>query len=127
MKKTLILLPLVGILFCVVLSGSSSGPGLTGDGDRTGATGTPGCSGSGCHSSAPTTAITVQVQLYDAAGTTLISPAVYTGGMNYTLVMTGTNTGSTIQKRFGFQLTAVKTGSTSTSEGTLTAISGTHV
>jgi hypothetical protein len=125
MKKKFILLPLVGLLFYVLFSSSASGPGATGDGDRTGATGAPGCSGGSCHSTTATAAITVLVQLYDVTGTTLITS--YVGGTPYKIRVTGTNTGATIQNRFGFQVTAVKTSSHATSEGMLAAIASTHL
>jgi trimeric autotransporter adhesin len=124
MKKTFILLPLVGLLCYVVLSSNLIGPGASANGDRTGASGTTiGCGGGGCHSFAATTGIGVKIELF--SGSTLITTG-YVGGTAYTLRVTGTNNGSTILPRFGFQLAAMKTGSTTANEGTLSAIAGTH-
>ena len=127
MKKKLLFLPVAGLLCYFILSGSASGPGLTGDGDRTGATGTTGCFGSGCHSTTPAAKIAVNVDLYDATGTTLVSPVKYVPGTSYTIKITGGNAGTSTLPKFGFQLATVLTGSTSTSAGTLAAITNTHL
>lgn len=120
MKKKIILLPFLCALFYVVLSSYSSGPGLSGAGDLTGATGSAGCS---CHDGSPTTSTTVQIQL-DSAGVQVFK---YVPGNSYTIRLTGTQTsGSFTLPRFGFQLSAVVSGST-TNAGTLSAPSGTHI
>ena len=129
MKKKLILLPIAGML-CYVLSSYSAGPGakLLTTGDRTGATiSTVGC-GSGCHATSATASTALTLELYDAAGTTLITTG-YVGGTAYKIRLKGTNTSTstTNLKKFGFQVSAVKTSSTSTNEGTLTAVAGGHL
>ncbi len=119
MKKKIILLPLIGAMIYVVLSGSSAGAGLYSGVEGTGASGAPGCS---CHSGAATASTTVSIQLY--SGTTLVTN--YTGGASYTVRITGTQiSGSLTLPKFGFQVAAVNTG-TSTNAGTLSAIAGTH-
>jgi trimeric autotransporter adhesin len=122
MKKKFILFPLVGILLYLVLSSYSSGPGLSGGLERTGASGFAGCSGIGCHSSVATPEITLTVQLLDGG-----SPVTsYLPSHAYTIRITGTQTsGSLSLPKFGFQVAVVKT-STTTNAGTLSAISGTH-
>jgi uncharacterized protein YjdB len=128
MKKKLILLPFIGILGYVVLSGSSGGPGMGGYGDRTGATlSSLGC-GSGCHANTATATTAVTVQLYDVTGTTLITTG-YVGGTSYKIRIGGVNNSTTVTnlKRFGFQMSVVKTSSTSTNEGTLSAVTGAHM
>lgn len=128
MKKKLILLPIAGML-CYVLSSYSSGPG-TSVGDRTGATpATSGCSVSGgCHAPSATTSTGVTLELYDATGTTLVTTG-YVGGTAYKIRLKGVNTSTTVTnlKKFGFQVSAVKTSSTSTNEGTLAAVAGCHL
>ena len=120
MKKKIILLPFLCALFYVVLSSYQSGPGLSGSGDLTGASGSAGCS---CHDGSPTSTTTVQIQL-DSAG---IQVFKYVPGNSYTIRLTGTQTsGSFTLPRFGFQLSAVVSGST-TNAGTLSAPSGTHL
>ena len=120
MRKNLILLPLVGALLYLVLSSYSSGPGAGGLGDLTGAHGTAGCS---CHNGSSTSTTTIAIEL-DSAG---IQVFKYTGGNSYTIKLTGTQTSGTLTlPRFGFQLGVVGTGGT-TSRGTMTAISGTHL
>jgi hypothetical protein len=126
MKKKFILAPLVGGLLYVALTGYITGPGANGAGDRTGATAaTAGCGeGTSCHASVATPGTTVAIQLYDATGTTPVT-AGYTGGTNYIIRITGANTGGTSLPKFGFQVSCVKTGTT-TNEGALSAIAGTH-
>ena len=123
MKKNFILLPLLGVFAYVLFSSYAAGPGAT-VGDRTGASGTPGCAtGPGCHASVATTSTTIAIQLFN--GSTPV--AGYTGGGSYTIRITGTNTGSTSLPRFGFQVAVVKPGATPVNEGTLSAITGTHL
>ncbi len=119
MKKRFILLPLVGTLLYLVLTSNAAGPGSVSGIEGTGASGAPGCS---CHSGSATASTTVSVQLY--SGSTLVTS--YTGGASYTIRVTGTQTSSSLTlSHFGFQVAAVKTGTT-TNAGTLTAIAGTH-
>jgi len=112
----------------MTLSGYKEGPGLMLNRDCTGATpSTIGCGGGGCHSSSAAATTTVSVALYNSTGTTLITTG-YTGGTSYLIQITGTQTSSSATlPRFGFQVSAVSTASTSTNEGTLSAITGTHL
>ncbi len=121
MKKTFILLPLVGLLCYTVLSSNSTGPGFASGLDCTGASGAAvGCGSGLCHSTVASPSITVTIQLYDAAtGTVLITN--YVGGTAYKLRITGNNTGGTSLPKFGFQLAVMKSGSTTVNEGTLSA------
>src|SRR4051812_12270294 len=118
MKKGLILLSVIGLFCYLALSGYSSGPGLSGTGDRTGATTSAGCNGVGCHSST-SGAIKFSLQLYDVTGTTVISS--YVGGTAYKVRIYAANATSSTLPKYGFQLAAVSTGSTSTTLGTLAA------
>lgn len=120
MKKKFILLPLVGLLFCLILSGYSSGPGLIGGIEGTGASGLPGCS---CHNTTATPAISVTIQLLSGG-----SPVTYYfGGDSYTVRISGLQTSSALTlPKFGFQLAAVKS-LTSIGVGAFTAIPGTHL
>ncbi len=120
MKKKVILLPFVGLLFCLVLSGYRSGPGLVGGIEGTGASGLPGCS---CHNATATPAIAVTIQLLSGG-----SPVTYYfGGDSYTVRISGLQTSSALSlPKFGFQLAAVKS-LTSIGVGAFTAITGTHL
>jgi len=125
MKKKFILIPLIGALIYVIGSGYSTGPGMGGLGDLTGASGPTGCGGIGCHASSATASTTIGIQLYN--GATLVTGG-YVGGTAYTIRITGTQTSASsavILPRFGFQVSVVKTGTT-TNEGTLSSIAGTH-
>src|ERR1035437_2884825 len=127
MKKKFILLPLAGLLCYVLLSGSSGGPGAA-YGDRTGATAsTVGC-GSGCHAPSASISTAVTVDLYDVTGTTKITTG-YVGGTAYKIRIGGVNNSTTVLnlKKLGFQVSVVKTTSTSTNEGTLSAVTGAHL
>ncbi len=126
MKKLFILLPAIGALCYFGLQGSASGPGLTGDGDRTGATGSPGCGGGGCHSSPPSSSVGVTIVLYDATGTTPVSPVQYVPGTSYKLRLTGNNSGSTTLSKYGFQIATVLTSTPTTNAGTLSTAGSTH-
>ena len=111
MKKKIILLPMVGMLLYIVLSSYSSGPSAAGD--LTGAHGGSYCA-SGCHASSASSSTNVTIQLLSSG-----SPVTtYTPGGSYVIRFTGVNTGGTNLPYFGFQLSAVRTG-TSTSAGTL--------
>jgi len=129
MKKKFILMPLIGALAYVILSSYAAGPGSVLGTDLTGASGTPGCggSGTGCHNATATASTTIGIQLYN--GATLVTGG-YVGGTAYTIRITGTQTSASASislPRFGFQVSVVKTGATSTNEGTLSAITGTHL
>ncbi len=125
MKKKLTLLPVIAILIYVLLTSYAAGPGLSGY-ERTGAGTTTGCaSGTSCHAATATASTTVSVQLIEVSTGSVV--ATYVGGRSYTVKITGTQTsGSLTLPRFGFQLTAVKTASHTTTAGNLTAPAGTH-
>lgn len=119
MKKKLILLPVVAVFAAFVLTGYNNGVGTHGY-EYTGASGTARCGS--CHGSAATASTTVTIQLLSGG----VPVTSYTGGSAYTIVLTGTQTSTAlILPYFGFQLSAVKTGTT-TNAGTLTAPAGTH-
>lgn len=111
MKKSFLLLPLIGAFVYVTMSSDSNGPG----GNRTGSRGgTIGCGGGGCHGSSANTGITVAFEL-DSAGTPVTR---YKPGMTYTLKMTGTNTTSSSLPKFGMQMSMVSgSGSSSVNQG----------
>ncbi len=123
MKKTFILLPLVGLFLFITLSSYHLGPGLTLNTDYTGASGTQNCGSGPCHAIVASTSTTIKIELFDMGGALVTTG--YVGGTSYKLRVTGTNTGSTLLPNFGFQLSVVKNGTT-TNEGTLSAITGTH-
>jgi uncharacterized protein YjdB len=125
MKKTLILLPFIGLFFYLSLSSWSSGPGAGGAGDHTGASGTAGCGGGGCHGTTASPGTSVVIQLLDAGTMTPVTN--YIGSHSYFIQVTGTSTGSSTfpTNKFGFQTSVVKNGTT-TNEGTLSAPTGGH-
>ncbi len=122
MKKKLILFTLSGVFLFLTLSSWFNGIGFSGYGDRTGASGSSGCGGSGCHGTSATSSTTITLQLLSSGSPT----CVYVGGNTYTIRITATNTGSTTLSKWGYQLSAVGTGGT-TSKGSFTAPSGSHV
>ncbi len=103
MRKTALLLPIVGIFAYLTLTSSSGG--------RSGNLTTSGCGS--CHGNSATTGITVSFSL-DSAGTTVTK---YKAGKVYTLKMTGTNSTSSNLSFFGYHMVAVM-GSGSTQAGT---------
>ncbi len=109
MKKKFILVPLVGLLLFVVLSGYEYGPGTVGY-ERTGASGSgTGCGGPSCHTSASssTSGIVLSLQLIDASTSTSVT--TYTPGHSYYIVVGGTNSSSfSGLDHFGFQVAVVK-------------------
>lgn len=109
MKKSFLLLPLIGAFVYVTMSSDSNGPG----GNKTGSRGaTAGCGS--CHGNSATAGITVSFEL-DSAGVPVTS---YKPGMSYTLKMTGTNTTSNSLPMYGTQLSVVSgSGSSSVNQG----------
>ena len=110
MKKTFLLLPIIGAFAYITLSSNHNGYGS----NRTGSHGgTVGC-GSGCHASTATAGVTMGIEL-DSAG---VPVTHYKAGMSYVLKMTGTNTTTNTLPKFGAQLTVVSgSGSTSVDRG----------
>ena len=110
MKKTFLLIPIIGACLYVSLSSNASGYGA----NRTGSHGgTVGCGG-GCHGNSSTAGITIGIEL-DSAG---VPVTHYKAGMSYTLKMTGTNTTTNALPKFGAQLTVVSgSGGTSVNRG----------
>ncbi len=115
----------------LVVCAYHSGAGLNGyscTGAETGLGNAAGCaSGGGCHSTSPTVAITVAIELDSTGGK---KTSYYVGGGKYTIKMTGTNTGSTTLPDFGYQVTSIKgttAVTTPTNEGTFTAPTGSHI
>ena len=106
MKKTTFIYLLAACAGSLIISGYNAGAGSTGF-DCTGAdtgTGNPtGCGTIFCHTSAASSAITVSVEL-DSAG---ISTTHYTGGMSYTIKLSGANTGTSSLPKFGFQMSTI--------------------
>jgi len=74
-------------------------------GAETGLGNLKGCGSSSlaCHGSAATANIAVLLEL-DSAG---VATTHYTGGMTYTVKITGTNNGTTTQPAFGFQVSCI--------------------
>lgn len=122
MKKKLILLPLSGALLYLFLTSNAAGPGGTSAQERTGASGLAGCGGSSCHGTLSSPGVSLSIQLL--SGTTPVTS--YSGGGTYTIRLSGINTIASSLPKFGFQVAAVKT-STTTNAGILSAISGTHL
>lgn len=119
MKKKLILLPLVCALVFVVMSGYNTGAGRAGI-DGTGSTGPAGCS---CHNPTPSTATTILIEVLSGG----VPVTSYIGGKKYTIRITGTQTSpSVIRPKCGFQLAALKTGTT-LNAGALSVFPGTHI
>ena len=116
MKKKYVIIPIVALLGYCSLTSYQAGPGLSSL-ERTGASGgTTGCSGGGCHGSSA--GITVSVELL--SGTTPVT--TYTAGASYTVRVTGTYSSSSTSAaslpKFGYQLSAMRTGSTTANAGT---------
>ncbi len=108
MRKQFVLIPFVAVAISLVLCSYHSGPALSHGWDCTGAeTGLQnpaGCSsGGGCHASAATAAITIDIEL-DSAG---IPVTKFVAGKSYTVKITGTNTGSTSLPGFGYQISCI--------------------
>jgi hypothetical protein len=119
MKKRSIILFLFGGICYVALSGNASGPGTVTAVDGTGVN-TTGCS---CHNLSATSTTSVSMQLL--SGATPVT--TYTPGATYTIRVTGSNSSTSLNlPRFGYQVTAMKTGSTTVNAGTLSAPAGSH-
>lgn len=118
MKKNHIVLPLLGLLAYILITGYSSGPGTTGLYNGTGSEGLPpGCgSSSGCHATTAAPEIAVSFQLL--SGTTPVTS--YTAGASYTIRLTGTYTSATsaVYPNFGFQISVMEDGSILDNAGT---------
>lgn len=121
MKKAILLFPTIALLLSAIILGNSAGPGTTGL-ERTGASGAAGCGGSTCHGTTMSGSTFPSIQLL--SGSTPVTQ--YVAGGSYTIKLTATNTAALTLPKFGFQLSAVKT-STTTNAGTLAAIGGTHL
>jgi len=94
----------------IIISGYKEGPAQFGGWECTGAeTGLgnhAGCAGSGgCHSSSPTAGISVVLELDSTGG---VPTNHYTGGLTYTVKITGTNNTSNNLPKFGFQIGCIK-------------------
>ncbi len=104
MKKSTIIFLLAAVAGSFIISAYHSGAGSNGydcTGAETGLGNPAGCT-AGCHTAS--TSITVAIEL-DSAG---VATTHYTGGMAYTVKITGTNTSTTSLPKFGFQLGSIK-------------------
>ncbi len=123
MKKILTLLPFIcGVALYIVLSGNSAGVGTVSRIERTGVTDISGCQG--CHGSPSGGSISDTIQLMQGG----LPVTNYVPGQAYTVHISAANTSTSSSlrlRRFGFQLTAVQSG-TYVNAGTLTAPAGTH-
>jgi len=122
MKRIIYLLAIFSCYFIVTsysLGPATEGFELTGAENGGGAYTTTGCT---CHSSSSTPTIGVALEL-DSAGTPTTH---YTGGMTYTVKLTGTNNDTFLLPAFGFQMVSI-VGSTPspapTNAGTWTPLS----
>ena len=122
-RKIKILLSLfVATSFYIVISGYKEGPGTQGwdcSGAETGLSNPTGCNaGSGCHSTSATSGISVVLELDSTGG---VPTNHYTGGLTYTVKITGTNNTASHLPAFGFQISSIKGSThqvTPTNEGT---------
>src|ERR1700722_18150760 len=100
----------VATSFYIAISGYKEGPanyqGWECTGAETGLGNPTGCyGGSGCHSSSATAGIAVVLELDSTGG---VPTTHYTGGLTYTVKITGTNnTGNNLPK-YGFQKACIK-------------------
>ncbi len=119
MRKSFLLLPLVGAFAYLTLSSNSGGK----SGNLTGSpSGSTGCGS--CHGNSAVTGVTVTFEL-DSAG---VPVTHYKAGMVYTLKMIGTNTTTFTLPKFGYQMVTVM-GTGSTQAGTFSTVptgSNTH-
>jgi hypothetical protein len=109
-KMTLLKTSLIACTGYILICGYHAGPASAGGYECTGAEtglGNPaGCStGSGCHANSVTTGITVALELDSSGGK---ATKYYVGGGKYTIKLTGTNTLTSSQPKFGFQVGAIK-------------------
>jgi hypothetical protein len=89
-----------GSLIICSYSGGASTHDIEGTGAETGLGNSAGCA-RGCHTSATTTTIAIEL---DSAG---IPTTRYVGGMTYTVKLTGKNTSTTSLPKFGFQIGSI--------------------
>jgi hypothetical protein len=89
-----------GSLMICSYAGGASSHNIEGTGAETGLGNSAGC-GTGCHTSATTTTIALEL---DSAG---ISTTRYVAGMTYTVKLTGKNTSTTSLPKFGFQIGSI--------------------
>ncbi len=89
-----------GTLMVCSYAGGAAGHNIQGTGAETGLGNSAGC-GQGCHTSATTTTITLEL---DSAG---IATTRYVAGMTYTVKLTGKNTSNTSLPKFGFQIGSI--------------------
>jgi Secretion system C-terminal sorting domain len=113
MKRKAVVYLFAAAICTIVLSSNKGGPGIYSQWDGTGAESglgnTAGCSYSGgCHSPNATSGIAVVIEL-DSAG---VSTTHYTGGMNYTVKLSGTNNTGIMLPAYGFQIGSIKGTST---------------
>ncbi|HET6225313.1 MAG TPA: T9SS type A sorting domain-containing protein [Bacteroidia bacterium] len=92
----LVMLCGVTLIICSYAGGASS-HNIEGTGAETGLGNSAGC-GQGCHTSATTTTINIEL---DSAG---VPVTRYVGGKSYTVKLTGKNTSTTSLPEFGFQI-----------------------
>lgn len=115
---TTIALSFIAVLF----SSYEHGPAHEGGLNRTGSTGgAANCAGSGCHAANDPSTI-VRIEVRDVAGNLVTS---YAPGTTYNVSIVGSNSLSTSLPKFGFQVSAVRSGASQ--GGTFAAISGTDV
>lgn len=103
MKKTTfvsLLALCAGTLIICSYAGGAASHNIEGTGAETGLGNSAGC-GQGCHTSATTTTISIEL---DSAG---IATTRYVGGMTYTVKLTGKNTSTTSLPKFGFQIGSI--------------------
>jgi len=106
----------------IIINGYKEGPGTKGwdcTGAETGLGNPKGCSaGAGCHSSSRTAGIAVTLELDSTGG---VPTTHYTGGLTYTVKITGTNNTANILPKFGCQIGSILGSAakvTPTNEGT---------
>ena len=105
MKKRILLFSAIAGMTAAICSSGRNGAGAEKHFDCTGAeTGTVGCSqGISCHGGSANSAIPLSLEL-DSAG---IATTHYTGGMTYTVRISGENTTSNSLPKFGFQVSCI--------------------
>lgn len=103
------LLSLLGGLLYLVLSAHTVGPAAVANLECTGVSGPGGCGGSSCHGTTPSTQITDTILVMNDSGDVV---NYYVPGDIYTLRIRGFNNSTSILPKFGFQLTAIKYGTT---------------
>ncbi len=114
MKKSFLLVALLGGLCYIMLSSNSGGYGQAGRADGTGASGagTGANRGCSCHGNSSSIAVTVEL---DSAGSAVTR---YTPGASYTIKISGTNNSTSSLPYFGFQLACVKANSAAAGSAT---------